>query len=157
MDTHKLDTETAVYFYEQDFYVLSNFAAFTLRWKRHLFMTSEAAYHWEKFPHNRRLQEAILWAPSAHEAFKVAEAHGCDRRPDWLDVRVSIMRDILWAKVQQHAYVKRKLLETGTRDLIEDSWRDGFWGWGADHQGENHLGQLWMAIRAACLQETAQR
>jgi hypothetical protein len=46
---HKLDNERQVFFYEQDFYVLSNFSAFTLQWKGHRFDTSEAAYHWEKF------------------------------------------------------------------------------------------------------------
>ena len=33
MELHGLDTETHVFFYEQDFYVLSNFSAFTLQWK----------------------------------------------------------------------------------------------------------------------------
>ncbi len=45
-----LDTNTRVLFYEQEFYPLSNFSAFSLRWKGYRFDTSEAAYHWEKFP-----------------------------------------------------------------------------------------------------------
>ena len=32
MELHGLDTEGAVFFYEQDFYVLSNFSAFRRRW-----------------------------------------------------------------------------------------------------------------------------
>ena len=48
IETHKLDTETQVFFYEQDYYVLSNFSAFTLQRKGLRFYTSEAAYHWEK-------------------------------------------------------------------------------------------------------------
>jgi ribA/ribD-fused uncharacterized protein len=67
--------------------------------------------------------------------------------PEWLSLRVQTMREILCAKVQQHEYVKRKLLETGDRVLVEDSWRDGFWGWGKDRRGTNRLGQLWMEIR----------
>lgn len=145
---YKLDTDKQVFFYEQDFYVLSNFSAFTLQWKGQRFDTSEAAYHWEKFPQNRWLQDRILNAASAHEAFKLAELNKTDRRPDWDTVKVGIMRDILRAKADQHKYVRRKLLATGDRELIEDSWRDDFWGWGPNHDGQNMLGNLWMEVRA---------
>jgi hypothetical protein len=57
------------------------------------------------------------------------------------------MRCILCAKVEQHEYVRRKLLATGDRELVEDSWRDDFWGWGPTRQGQNMMGKLWMQIR----------
>ncbi len=57
------------------------------------------------------------------------------------------MHSILLAKVDQHEYVRRKLLATGNRELIEDSWRDDFWGWGPNKDGQNMLGKLWMEIR----------
>lgn len=144
---HKLDTDDQVFFYEQDFYVLSNFSAFNLRWKGETFPTSEHAYHWEKFD-NGVLADAILAAPSAHAAFKLAQSEKWQRRDDWDDVKVDIMRNILRAKVVQHEYVRRKLLATGDRELVEDSWRDDFWGWGAKRDGQNMLGRLWMEIRA---------
>lgn len=144
---HKLDTDTQVFFYEQEFYVLSNFSAFTLEWKGIRFDTSEAAYHWEKFIDYPNLQEQIRQAPSAHAAFKIAERNSEFVRKDWTTMREGTMRRILWEKVNQHEYVKVKLLETGDRELIEDSWRDSFWGWGADQQGKNALGKLWMSIR----------
>lgn len=148
---HKLDTIDQVFFYEQDFYVLSNFSAFTLYWNRAeliRFDTSEAAYHWEKFPDEPDIQYQIVNAPSAHEAFKLAEANRNWRRPDWDEVKIGIMRDILRAKAEQHEYVRRKLLATGDRELVEDSWRDDFWGWGPNRDGQNMLGKLWMEIRA---------
>lgn len=144
---HKLDNEDQVFFYEQEFYVLSNFSAFTLQWKGKLFKTSEEAYHWEKFSGHKPLQHAIEISPSAHDAFKFAQEHKALCRPDWDDVKVDIMRDILRAKAKQHEYVRRKLLETGTRQLIEDSWRDDFWGWGENRDGKNMLGNLWTEIR----------
>ena len=152
----KPDTETQVFFYEQDFYVLSNFSAFTLNWKGNRFDTSEAAYHWEKFEGtDSEVQDAILEAPSAHEAFKIAESQRLFRRADWDTVKVDIMRDILRAKATQHEYVRRKLLTTGTRELIEDSWRDDFWGWGPNRDGQNVLGRLWMQVRAELRAEDA--
>jgi hypothetical protein len=32
--------------------------------------------------------------------------------------------------------------------LIENSWRDDFWGWGPNRDGKNQLGKLWMEIRS---------
>ncbi len=156
---HGLDTPERVCFYEQDFYVLSNFSAFSIAWELSpregmgRFDTSEAVYHWMKFKPNvptmeqYRIMNAVRLAPSAHEAFKIAESHKHLRRPDWDDVKVGIMRDILRAKADQHEYVRRKLLATGDRELVENSWRDDFWGWGANRDGQNMLGKLWMEIR----------
>lgn len=149
MENHRLDTDEAVYFYENDFYPLSNFSAFTLRWHGQLFFTSEHAYHWEKFPHSPSLRSRIEQAPSAHEAFKLAGTYADYQRPDWADVRVGIMRTILWAKYDQHEYVRRKLMASGDRELVEDSWRDAFWGIGPNRDGENKMGRLWMEIRDA--------
>lgn len=154
IECHGLDTPERVCFYEQDFYVLSNFSAFELRWKGHYFMTSEHAYHWEKFAHNEAWNAAgsiaiqVRNATSAHDAFKIAEAGKSRRRADWDDVKVDIMRDILRAKAAQHEYVRRKLLATGDRELVENSWRDEFWGWGPNRDGRNMLGKLWMEVRA---------
>lgn len=148
-DEHrKLDTDSHVFFYEQDYYVLSNFSAFTLLWKGFVFPTSEAAYHWEKFDGEPNLQAGILTARSAHDAFKLAEEFKAKRRKDWDDVKVGVMRRLLRAKADQHEYVLRKLLSTGDRQLVEDSWRDDFWGWGPNRDGKNMLGKLWMEVRA---------
>lgn len=156
MELHGLDTETHVFFYEQDFYVLSNFSAFNLEWEGLTFPTSEHAYHWEKFaceemdlPGGRSdIAYFVMTAPSAHEAFKIAERNKAKRRSDWDEVKVGVMRRILHAKADQHEYVRRKLLATGDRALVENSWRDDFWGWGADGCGQNMLGKLWMEVRA---------
>lgn len=147
-ECHGLDTPERVCFYEQDFYVLSNFSAFRVQWRDITFDTSEAAYHWEKFPDESEVRSMIIDAPSAHEAFKIAESQKVFRRADWDAVKVDVMRNILRAKVAQHEYVRRKLLATGTRELVEDSWRDDFWGWGPKRDGKNMLGKLWMEIRA---------
>ncbi len=146
---HKLDTTDSVFFYEQEFYGLSNFSAFNLVWKDLVFPTSEHAYQWEKFDSVLfpKIKASIYLASSAHEAFKLAEVHKENRFLNWDDIKVPIMKNILRAKVSQHEYVIRKLLETGNRKLIEDSWRDPYWGWGADKQGTNMLGTLWMEIR----------
>jgi len=159
-DKLSLDNDAQVFFYEQDFYVLSNFSAFTAQWELSpregmgRFDTYEALYHWLKFKdvvptaEQRRIMRAVREAPSAHEAFKIAEANKEHRRRGWDAIKVDVMRSILRTKAAQHEYVRRKLLETGDRELIENSWRDAFWGWGPNRDGQNMLGKLWMEVRA---------
>lgn len=152
MELHGLDTEHEVFFYEQDFYVLSNFSAFSLEWRSRRFPTSEHAYHWEKFKIGQTcdkvfVREAILNAASAHEAFQLAQRWKEWRRTDWDLVKVDTMLAILREKARQHEYVRTKLLATGDRTLIENSWRDAFWGWGPNRDGQNMLGRLWMQVR----------
>lgn len=152
MELHKLDTERQVFFYEQDFYVLSNFSSFRLLYRGHDFDTSEHAYHWAKFCNASDEADAVCGlikrARSAHIAFKIAGQYKHLRRPDWDERKINVMREILRAKADQHEYVRNKLLATGDRELVEDSWRDDFWGWGPNRDGENALGKLWMEVRA---------
>lgn len=157
MELHGLDTEAHVFFYEQDFYVLSNFSAFNLSWNGIVFPTLEHAYHWEKFNvapefvrgYHVQVQGRIRSAASAHEAFKIGQDEQWRpyRRQDWDAAKVGIMGALIRAKASQHEYVRRKLLATGGRELIENSWRDDFWGWGPDRNGKNMLGHLWMQVR----------
>lgn len=68
-------------------------------------------------------------------------------RPNWHSEKSIIMKDILRHKLQQHAYVQKKLLQTGRAVIIEDSPFDSYWGWGADRLGRNELGKIWMELR----------
>ncbi len=143
---HRLDTNSQIFFYENDFYVFSNFSAFVIEWKGKLHMTSEHVYHSEKFE-DESLKEQIRNARSAHDALKLSHANKDKYRKDWDKIKLSVMKKILYVKTEQHPYVKKKLLDSGNKELIEDSWRDSFWGWGPNKDGENHLGKLWMEIR----------
>lgn len=136
-----------VYFYEREFYVFSNFSSFSIIWNNKLYPTSEHVYHSEKFLDDT-MKELIRTTRSAHDALKVSHQFVDQYRSDWNSVKLDIMKEILIAKVEQHPYVRKKLLESGTRELIEDSWRDDFWGWGPNKDGNNHLGKLWMEVRS---------
>lgn len=167
IECHGLDTPERVCFYEQDFYVLSNFSAFrvcTDEVTGLTFDTSEAAYHFYKFridgddafnESRLHIRSAIRRANSAHDAFKIAEKNKDQRRQDWDSIKVGVMRNILVYKLQQHEYVRRKLLATGDRELVENSWRDDFWGWGPNRDGQNMLGKLWMELRAGLRADAA--
>jgi N-glycosidase YbiA len=156
MSKLSLDTPNAVYFYEQEFYVLSNFSAFRVTWQGIDFDTSEHAYHWSRFPEGSIHKENIRKARSAHDAFRYAQDNKQHQVANWDDIKIIVMREIIKHKVAQHEYVKRKLLQTGYRELVENSWRDSFWGWGEDRQGQNMLGKLWMELRAQIQEQERQ-
>ncbi len=143
---HGNDNEKQIFFYEHEFYVFSNYSSFMLEWKGKLYPTSEHAYHSEKFQDDS-LKEQVRNTRSAHDSQKFANANKDKQIKDWDNIKLSIMKDILKAKVEQHPYVKKKLLESGDKELVEDSWRDAYWGWGPNKDGENHLGKLWMEVR----------
>jgi ribA/ribD-fused uncharacterized protein len=149
IECHGLDTPDRVCFYEQDFYVLSNFSSFQVFVFGYRFDTAEHAYHWKKFEESNHCAALLIrTATSAHDAFNLGQKYKGQERPDWNAVKCDVMLEILRAKVAQHEYVRRKLLATGDRELVENSWRDDFWGWGPNRDGQNMLGKLWMKVRA---------
>lgn len=147
MELHGLDTESQIFFYEQDYYVFSNFSSFQIDWEGVRFATSEQLYHWLKFANRPDIQDEILLTRSAHDAFRLANDFKEHRRPDWDFVKFDVMVEILRAKTRQHNYVKKKLIDSGSRELIENSWRDDVWGWGVNRDGQNLLGKAWMKVR----------
>ncbi len=147
-DRHLTTSGKIVGFYEREFYCFSNFSSFAVRWKGKLWPTSEHAYQAAHFFATApALAAKILKARSAHDALKLARANTAKFPNNWDDVRFDIMTDIVRHKVQQHPYVQYKLMLTGKRLLIEDSFRDAVWGWGPRKTGRNELGKIWMKIR----------
>ena len=105
-----LIVKSGYFFYEQEFYVFSNFSSFKLLWKSYDWVTSEHAYHSEKFDDSEILKQ-LKKTRSAHDAMKLAYANKDKYRRDWDEIRLEVMKQILHAKVEQHPYVKKKLLE----------------------------------------------
>lgn len=67
-------------------------------------------------------------------------------RPDWEQIKLTVMEDLVRQKFQD-ATLKKQLLDTGTSELVEGNWwNDRFWGV-CNGQGENHLGRILMEVR----------
>ena len=74
-----------------------------------------------------------------------------DLRSDWEEVKVDIMLGLLRCKFGasswDHIDLRRRLDDTGDRELIEGNWwHDHFWGV-CDGHGKNMLGKLLMRVR----------
>lgn len=66
--------------------------------------------------------------PTPRAALQEATRRQRQRRHDWFDVNVGIMDAVLEHKFTQHAELRRMLLGTGDRELIEASpVRRGSW------------------------------
>lgn len=67
-------------------------------------------------------------------------------RADWNEVRLGVMRKLLRQKFSEPG-MRRRLLDTGSEELVEGNWwGDSYWGVYNGH-GLNHLGKLLMEIR----------
>ncbi len=145
----KLSTDGSVAaFYEREFYPFSNFASFQVEWRGKIWPTSEHAYQAARyFEVKPEYGEKIRQLPSAHQAYEFMLHNRATERPGWFNEKRAIMTDILRHKLQQHAYVQKKLLETGDAIIVEDSPFDPYWGWGPNKDGANNLGTIWMELR----------
>src|SRR5438876_304252 len=122
-------------FYTPEFYVFNNFSAHAVEFQGVLYPTSEHAYQAAKCtdPGGR---EAIRDARSPLQAKLLAnETYRAVKDPDWGSKKVTILEEILRAKVAQHIEAQEALRKSGHEQIVEDSPTDYFWGEGADGSG----------------------
>jgi hypothetical protein len=68
-------------------------------------------------------------------------------RPDWDEVKIEVMRDVLVSKFQHNSELRQKLIDTGDAYLEEGNWwGDTFWGV-CKGKGQNKLGLLLIQLR----------
>ncbi len=147
IDPNYVTTE-AVYFYTPQYYAFDSFSAFAVELWDKVFPTAEHAYQWKKFSFSASsVAEEIFNARSARDTKVIADRHRDDVSPEWNDLKVSFMEEILRAKLGQHEKVKSLLQETKSLEIIENSPTDIFWGIG-NGEGKNELGKLWMKLRS---------
>jgi N-glycosidase YbiA len=72
----------------------------------------------------------------------------------WDSMRVNVMTIAVRAKFfTQHQHLRKLLLSTGDRKIIEHTANDDYWGDGGDGSGKNMLGIVLMKIRDELLRE----
>lgn len=67
-------------------------------------------------------------------------------RPDWENIKLNVMKNIVTAKFKQHPELAEKLHEINGNIQEENSWNDTFWGV-CNGKGRNELGKILMEIR----------
>lgn len=158
---------------------LSNFYRRRILWKGHWYPSSEHVYHAEK-SYDERYKTQLMCQEEIDEFNK--KKSGWDlpltkeltpmeskkfgnrkiliqaglMRSDWFEVSLDIMKEINMYKFTQNPDLRKKLLETRDKVLIEGNyWNDRFWGMcksdkndpDSEWVGENHLGKILMNVR----------
>lgn len=137
-------TDTIDKFDGTAFRFLSNFYPARVVYEGIEYPTSEHAYQAAKtLDIFQRQNVAMLRTPA--EAKRYGKA--VSMRPDWDDVKVDVMEEIVYAKFTQNENLMHMLVLTEDMPLIEgNSWGDTFWGV-CDGVGENNLGKILMRVR----------
>lgn len=110
--------------------------------------TVEHYFQGKKFRNDFDYQETIREAKTPAAAKKLGRSRDHKIDPIWSVRRDDVMRLALNSKFTQHEDLKKLLLSTEERPLLEDS-PDDYWGIGEKGTGRNRLGQLLMDARKA--------
>jgi N-glycosidase YbiA len=144
------DLTDPIYFYSRTdaFHEFSNFAPFGFVEDGVYWRTVEHYFQAQKFPgaENAVYREKIRTAKSPKEAKAMGQIRSVAIRPDWEEVKEDIMMEALRKKFAA-AELRKLLLSTGDRPLVEASPFDHYWGCGRSGKGRNRLGVLLMQTR----------
>lgn len=124
----------------------SNFAAYPIVLKEKTWPTSEHFFQAQKFIGHEH-EESIRLEPSPMNAAKMGRDRTKPLRADWESVKDDIMREAVFAKVNQHPEIAKILISTGDALIVENTKNDSYWGDGGDGTGKNMLGIILMEVR----------
>jgi N-glycosidase YbiA len=144
------DPSKTICFYDahHQYYEFTNFYSAPISHGGIVYPTSEHFFQAQKFINYPAISSQILSAPSPREAFDRARAHASFVRSDWHSgAKDQAMLLALELKFSQHSGLKKLLVSTGDKLLVEHTTNDDYWGDNGDGSGKNQLGQLLMWIR----------
>lgn len=131
--------------FREEYDFLSNFYPAGFEYGGLYYMNSEAAFQAQKCLTEEEKQQFSYLPPNKAKRL----GRQVKLRPDWEDVKVSLMEEIVRAKFSQNQDIRERLLKTGNIALIEgNTWGDTCWGVDIrTGKGENCLGKILMKIR----------
>jgi N-glycosidase YbiA len=148
------DSVTNFYRTNEPYGEFSNFAPFPIRLEGKTWPTSEHYFQAQKFAGTDDAHaEAIRKANSPMLAAHMGRDRKKKLRRDWESAKVSIMREAVLAKFEQHEQLRELLLSSGEAKLVEHTENDDYWGDGGDGSGRNMLGQILMDVRRELREE----
>ena len=132
-------------FHEEQYRFLSNFYEARVEYSGLVFGNNEAAFQAQKCLKEEEKIQFTEFGPGKSKS----EGRRVQLRPDWEQIKVGIMEEIVRAKFTQHPELAGKLLATCDKVLVEGNhWGDTYWGMDTrTGQGENHLGKILMKVR----------
>lgn len=124
----------------------SNFSNHPIFLDGRFWKTTEHYYQAQKFV-DTACQDEIHQMDTPMAAARYGRRKEAPRRADWDQVKDTVMRAAVEAKIKQHADVRALLVSTGDLEIIEHTKNDFYWGDGGDGSGKNMLGKILMEVR----------
>lgn len=128
--------------FRNEYWFLSNMFPCSVMWQGDVYKCSEAAYQAAKCAD---IQERKRFTNLDGFAAKRL-GRQVKLRPDWPQVQIDVMRDVLTCKFNQNNALLNKLKQVKGIITEDNHWNDTFWGM-CRGVGNNHLGKLLMKIR----------
>lgn len=131
---------------------LSNFEKTKVKYDGLTYPSSENAFQAAKIIPSQR-EDFIYCSPAeSKELWKKDCYSKLYSAQDWDKVKYDVMLQVNMSKFLTNKTLREKLVNTGQAKLIEKNhWGDTTWGVNLEGSGENALGEILMAIRAALL------
>ena len=137
-------TDYGIYGFFGPYRFLSNFCAAPLLVDGIQYPSSEHAYMAQKTTDDA-LRRELAAIPTCREV--KARGQQLVLRPGWLELRATVMLEVLRAKFRQTPILREKLLATNSLYLEEtNNWGDTYWGV-CGGKGLNMLGKTLMQVR----------
>lgn len=173
MNTVYFYDKTKPYYEFSNFYEHAPFTVNGITWR-----TSEHFYQAMKYQHNEIFMHMIRNCDTPGKVFALANQRksqfsskwkvnkniygdltvdqaideslklGFSIRPDWNEIKDSVMLYVVREKFKQNMSLRNILVSTGNAHLVEDSPRDSYWGVGKNRDGQNKLGLILMQVRS---------
>ena len=142
-----MDEPIKFYSKSKEYSEFSNFHEAQFELDGTIWKTVEHYFQYQKFPGDASLQERIFAAETPAIAKRLGRTKSRFFREDWNEQRDVVMKQAVLAKFEQNPDLSRKLKDTGTRRLCENSPGDSYWGIGRAGTGQNRLGKILMEVR----------
>lgn len=129
-----------------EYYFLSNMYPCRINVNGLSFISSESLYQSFKLLDTEERKQ--FQSMDGYKAKKFFASRKDLIRPDWHDIKLDVMKLVVYYKFKQNPYLINLLLQTGDAQLIEgNNWGDIFWGV-CKNKGSNHLGKILMDLRS---------
>lgn len=127
-----------------EYYFLSNFYECNIEFDGIPYLNAEAAFQAQKCSVLKDRKQFSDLNPSAAKKL----GRKVSLRPDWENVKINLMYQIVKAKFVQNPDLADKLIATGDEYLEEgNNWGDRIWGT-VNGVGANNLGKILMTVRS---------
>ena len=148
----KLGDCDAVQFYHsfEPYFEFTNFFPRDVRIFGKTWPTTEHFFQAQKFA-GTPIEDKIRCCKSAREAFETARRRDYQQwiRRDWHSpsVKDKVMLLAVRSKFAQHKDLQDILFKTESKNIVEHTSNDSYWGDGGDGTGQNKLGEILVKVR----------